>query len=180
EGVPGGFASLYQVLKAMEESGRARRGYFIAGLGGAQFALPGAVDRLRSVRVPAGDGVAGGAAVAGGSAGPVVAVLAATDPANVWGSVLPWPVKGPARVAGAHVVSVDGVASAYLERGGRGLLALRPLDGTWEEHVVGALCDLVDSGRWARLAIQRYPEEMGAHLRGAGFVPTPRGLVRYG
>ncbi|MGH9114335.1 MAG: Lhr family helicase, partial [Acidimicrobiales bacterium] len=180
EAVPGGFASIYQVLKAMEESGRARRGYFIAGLGGAQFAVPGAVDRLRSVRVPAvGAGVAGGAGFAPRPDRPEVTVLAATDPASVWGSVLPWPVKGPARVAGAHVVSVDGLPSAYLERGGRGLLALRPLDGTWEEHVVGALEHLVDSGRWSRLTLQRFPEALGGHLRRAGFVPTPRGLVRY-
>ncbi|HUY61276.1 MAG TPA: DEAD/DEAH box helicase, partial [Candidatus Dormibacteraeota bacterium] len=95
EGVPGGFAGVYPLLKAMEEAGRIRRGYFVAGMGGAQFALPGAVDRLRSLRSPA----PGGPAAA-------VTVLAATDPANAYGLSLPWPVKGPTRVAGAYVVRV--------------------------------------------------------------------------
>ena len=107
EGIPGGFAGLYPVLRAMEESGRIRRGYFVAGLGGAQFALPGAVDRLRSVRQPAA-----------GTARALV--LAATDPANPFGLVLPWPVKGPQRAAGAYLVLVDGTPALYLERGGRG------------------------------------------------------------
>src|SRR2546429_4723196 len=88
EGWPGGFAGLYPVLRAMEESGRIRRGYFVEGLGGSQFALPGAVDRLRTLRE---------------SGGRIVA-LAATDPANAYGLVLPWPDSGGrmARAAGAH------------------------------------------------------------------------------
>src|ERR1700674_1921770 len=90
EGVPGGFAGIYPVLRAMEESGRIRRGYFVAGQGGAQFALPGAVDRLRTC--PDGPPV-------DGSSAPAVLVLAATDPANAYGLILPWPVKGPQRVA---------------------------------------------------------------------------------
>ena len=109
EGVPGGFSGIYPVLRAMEESGRIRRGYFVAGLGGAQFALPGAVDRLRGMRDGAGDD---------GSSDPAL-VLAATDPANAYGLALPWPAKGPQRVAGAYVVLVDLVASLYVERGGR-------------------------------------------------------------
>jgi ATP-dependent helicase Lhr and Lhr-like helicase len=168
EGVPGGFAGIYPVLRAMEESGRIRRGYFVAGMGGAQFALPGAVDRLRSLRQPTR------------SEEGAVVVLAATDPANVLGLSLPWPVKGPARVAGAYVVLVSGVPSAYLERGGRGLVALRPLDGRWEEQAVAALSSLVAEGHWSRLVLQQYPESLEAVLRAANFTPTPRGLVHYG
>jgi ATP-dependent helicase Lhr and Lhr-like helicase len=168
EGVPGGFAGIYPVLRAMEESGRIRRGYFVAGLGGAQFALPGAVDRLRSVRdSAAGDGSS-------------VLILAATDPANAYGLILPWPVKGPQRVAGAWVVLVDLLASLYVERGGKGLVALREFDGRWEEAAVAALADGVASRRWSRLVLQRYPEALEPYLKGAAFVPSPKGLVRYG
>src|SRR5205823_10499181 len=100
---------------------RIRRGYFVAGLGGAQFALPGAVERLRAFR----DGEAEGQ--------PGALVLAATDPANAYGVALPWPVKGPQRAAGAFVVLVGGLASLYVERGGKGLVTLRAYDGTWED-----------------------------------------------
>jgi ATP-dependent Lhr-like helicase len=152
----------------MEESGRIRRGYFVAGLGGAQFALPGAVDRLRSCEGP-GSGQAGDALV-----------IAATDPANAYGLVLPWPVKGPQRVAGTYVIVQDGTACLYVERSGRGLTALRDFDGTWEKRAVAALAQLVGIGRWSRLAVQRYPEELEPYLRAADFVPSPKGLVRYG
>jgi ATP-dependent Lhr-like helicase len=242
EAVPGGFAGVYPVLKTMEESGRVRRGYFIAGLGGAQFALPGAVDRLRSTarradgaagpdgpedRAVDGDGTpdelgdagaagtlawasttAGMAAAdthalgrgGGGRFGPAgdlggarrhrpaparagldgsVHVLAATDPAQVLGLSLPWPVKGPTRVAGAYVVAVDGEPSLYLERGGKGLVCLREADGSWEERAVGALAALVDAGRWPRLALERHPDELAEVLVAADFTPTPKGLIRY-
>jgi ATP-dependent Lhr-like helicase len=171
EGVPGGFSGIYPVLRAMEESGRIRRGYFVAGLGGAQFALPGAVDRLRGMR----DG-------AGGAPSPrsKAFVVAATDPANAYGLVLPWPVKGAQRVAGAWVVLVDLVASLYVERGGKGLVALREFDGRWEDAAVEALAEGVRSRRWSRLILQRYPEELEPYLRAAAFVPSPKGLVRYG
>jgi ATP-dependent Lhr-like helicase len=169
EGVPGGFAWVYPVLKSLEESGRIRRGYFLAGMGGAQFALPGAVDRLRSA----------GRSRATPDGKAEVLVLSAADPANPHGTVLPWPVKGPTRVPGSYVIVVDGVASAYIERGGRGLLALRDLDGTWEEAAGQALASLVSSGRWRRLVLQRYPEEMVPVLDAAGFIPGPKGLVRY-
>ncbi len=163
EGHGGGFAAVYPVLRASEESGKARRGYFVAGLGGAQFALPGAVDRLRSARDVTGE----------------VLVLAATDPANAYGVSLPWPVPGPRRVAGAYVVLVDGEASLYVEKGAKALLALRPLDGSWEQAAVGALEGLMASGRVRRLAIERFDDGLAPALRGAGFVPSPRGLVRY-
>ncbi|HEY5677334.1 MAG TPA: DEAD/DEAH box helicase, partial [Myxococcales bacterium] len=100
EDVAGGFAAVYPVLKVMEEGGRARRGYFVAGLGGAQFAVPGAEDRLRSFRQPAAE--------------PLTLVIAASDPANPYGATLPWPRKGEdgesraQRAAGAQVVLHDG------------------------------------------------------------------------
>jgi ATP-dependent Lhr-like helicase len=167
EGLPGGFAGIYPVLRTMEEAGRIRRGYFVAGLGAAQFALPGAVDRLRSFKDPGPNDTS-------------VHVLAATDPANAYGVSLPWPVKGPSRAAGAYVVLCGGMPSLYLERGGRGLLALRDHDGTWEAAAVAGLDWLVASGRTPRLSLQRYPEPLDAVLRDAGFTPTPKGLVRYG
>ncbi len=165
EGHPGGFAGVYPVLRAMEESGRCRRGYFVAGLGGAQFALPGAVDRLRSDRRDR-------------SGTPLL--LAATDPANAYGLSLFWPITGPRRVAGAYVVLIEGEPCLYVEKGTKGLVALRPLDGTWEERAIATLNDLLTSGRARRLSIERYDEGLGPVLEAAGFVPTPKGLVRYG
>ncbi|MDQ1396229.1 MAG: ATP-dependent helicase Lhr and Lhr-like helicase, partial [Acidimicrobiaceae bacterium] len=170
EGIAGGFAGVYPVLRAMEEAGRIRRGYFVAGLGGAQFALPGAVDRLRSAR----DGVPDGREA--------TLVLAATDPANVYGLSMPWSQEmagRPARVAGAYVVLVGGVASLYVERNGKGLVALRPFDGSWEEQAVAAVGGLLATGRFSRLAVERFPEELRPFLEAADFVPSPKGMVRY-
>src|SRR5205085_7468071 len=116
ERTTGGFAGIYPVLRAMEESGRCRRGYVVEGLGGAQFAVPGAIDRLRA----AGQPVEGRAATV---------VLAAADPAQPYGAALPWPPTvgdvrhRPGRKAGALAVLVDGAAALYIERGGRSLLA---------------------------------------------------------
>ena len=115
EGVAGGFSAVYQVLKAMEDTGRVRRGYFVAGLGGAQFALPAALDQLRSMREPPEE--------------PRAVIVAATDPANPYGSTLKWPERtsgGPTRIAGALVVLVDGFLAAYLRRGERELLLFAP------------------------------------------------------
>jgi ATP-dependent Lhr-like helicase len=121
ENVPGGFTSLYPVLKAMEDHGRIRRGYFAAGLGATQFALPGALDLLRSLRAPGDE--------------PEVVVLAATDPANPYGAALKWPGalteaapagRGPTRTVGAYVILVDGALSAYLARGERVLTTWLP------------------------------------------------------
>ena len=123
EGVEGGFAAVYPVLRAMEDAGRIRRGYFVDGLGAAQFALAGALDRLRAVREPA-DPPATGA----------VHLLAAADPANPYGAALAWPRRGETdrrplqRAAGAYVVLVDGVAALYLERGGATLQTLPAAD----------------------------------------------------
>ncbi len=123
EGLEGGFAGVYPVLRALEEAGRIRRGYFVDGLGAAQFALAGALDRLRAVR----DGEEG-------STAPGVHVLAAADPANPYGAALPWPRRGDddrrpfQRAAGAYVVLVDGIAALYLERGGSTLQTLPAAD----------------------------------------------------
>jgi len=169
EGTEGGFAGVYPVLKAMEERGTVRRGYFVAGLGAAQFAVPGAVDRLRSAR---------------SSDHGVVLVLAATDPAQPYGASLPWPPTDgrPARSAGALVVLVDGEAAAFVERGGRSLLTFPAalVDPRW----AGALNKVVLSGRRRRLEIARIdgaPARESSHaetLRQAGFVDGYKGLVK--
>jgi len=125
EGVSGGFSAVYDVLKAMEETGRIRRGYFVGGLGGAQFALPPAVDMLRSFRDAPEE--------------PHTSILAATDPANPYGAVVRWPGvagsagneasdegRGPTRSVGARVILVDGFAAGYLRRGERELLLAAP------------------------------------------------------
>jgi ATP-dependent Lhr-like helicase len=173
EGVPGGFAGVYGVLKAMEESGKVRRGYFVAGLGAAQFALPGAVDRLRDLREPRGGA---------GEPSPTLA-LAATDPAQPYGAALPWPDSAgrPARVAGAYVVLSGGAAAAFLERGGRSLTTFPgpEEDGAW----VDALVALVKDGRVGKLEIQRIDGQPGHgsaladRLREAGFADGYRGLT---
>ena len=115
EAVAGGFGVVYPVLKAMEESGRLRRGYFVAGRGATQFARPGALDLLRSLRDAPDE--------------TEVAVLAAADPANPYGATLKWPAslaadagRGPTRTVGATVILVDGALAAYLARGDRQLL----------------------------------------------------------
>ena len=92
---------------------------------------------------------------------------------------MPWPVKGPQRAAGAYVVLLDGLPSLYLERGARAVVTLRDYDGSWEQAAVEALSGLVADGHLRRLALERFDEELGPVLRSAGFVPSPRGLVRY-
>jgi ATP-dependent Lhr-like helicase len=119
EGIAGGFSAVYDVLKMLEDQGRVRRGYFVEGRGGAQFAAPGAEDRLRARREK--------------SDGTEPLVLAATDPANVWGSLVAWPtVQGregrPQRAAGALVILHDGVLLGWLGRGKHPLLTFLPHD----------------------------------------------------
>ncbi|MEU7313661.1 DEAD/DEAH box helicase [Streptomyces sp. NPDC007083] len=134
EGVEGGFSAAYRVLSAFEESGQARRGYVVEGLGAAQFAMDGAVDRLRAVstareREGGVPGAYGGPHRSGAPAGAGALVLAAADPANAYGAALPWPAPPPGathkpgRKAGALVVLVDGALTLYVERGGKTLLA---------------------------------------------------------
>ncbi len=119
ENVVGGFGVVYPVLKAMEEAGRIRRGYFVAGLGATQFALPGALDLLRSLRDPSTE-----------DTDIEVVVLSATDPANPYGAAIRFPDvaagRGPTRSVGATVILVDGALAAYLARGDRQLLTFLP------------------------------------------------------
>ncbi|TAL42518.1 MAG: ATP-dependent helicase [Salinibacterium sp.] len=176
EGIRGGFALAYRVLSGFEETGRARRGYFVEGLGAAQFATGATVDRLRSF-------------VAEPEELPGIAVtLAATDPANPYGAALPWPkVDGeekrghrPGRKAGALVVLVDGELVLYVERGGKTVLTF----GTSESRLRAAAESLTKTvrERLGRLRIERVDGEfsigtpLGTALAECGFVPTPQGL----
>ncbi|MFC8451126.1 DEAD/DEAH box helicase [Kitasatospora sp. NPDC057223] len=195
ERVPGGFAGVYRVLAAMEERGRARRGYFVEGLGGAQFAMEGAADRLRAVssrlertRATEWPGSPGGEP-------PQLLVLAAADPANAYGAALPWPeapaapedgrraagAHRPGRKAGALVVLVDGELALYVERGGKSLLAW-PEDTATRELAARALAGAVRDGALGSVTVERANGEpaltspLGAALEEAGFHPTPRGL----
>jgi ATP-dependent helicase Lhr and Lhr-like helicase len=171
EGIPGGFSTLYGELGNLELLGTARRGYFAEGLGGAQFALPGAVERLRSL--PEADGS--------------YVVLAATDPANPYGASLPWPKleggRRPGRTPGAHLLLRDGEPLVFLERGGRGLLRLKPLVGQELEEAMRALADAVAAGHLPKLAIEKLDGEpvIGSgheeSLVGAGFSRGPRKLT---
>jgi ATP-dependent Lhr-like helicase len=180
ERVPGGFAAVYKMLSAFEESGRCRRGYFVEGLGAAQFGTAGAVDRLRTFTPAEAD-----------DDDAATLCLAATDPANPYGAALPWPSARdgeaghkPGRKAGAVVVLVDGALTLYVERGGRTLLSwtdeLGPLTAGAAE-----LARAVHRGALGRLTVEKAD---GAPLLGsgdtalrealhlAGFVATPRGL----
>jgi ATP-dependent helicase Lhr and Lhr-like helicase len=178
EGIPGGYAGVYPALRTLEEAGRARRGYFVDGLGAAQFALPGAAERLRASRA---------------DREPAVVVLAATDPAQPYGAALAWPERPdvseapadgarpprPARVAGALVVLRDGAPAAFLDPRGHNVLAFDVEHLDW----VAALPAIVRDGRVRRLEIQRVngvavrSTPIGQALDEAGFVPTPRGVV---
>jgi ATP-dependent helicase Lhr and Lhr-like helicase len=178
ERIPGGFAGVYPVLKAMEDAGRCRRGYFVDGLGGAQFAVPGAVDRLRALTDP--------------PSSPQTQVLAAADPANPYGAALAWPERAaagseerpghrPGRKAGAVVILVDGDLVLYVERGGRTLL-------TFTDHpdrlarAADALALAVRDGALGRLAVEKadgetvFDSPLARALTEAGFRPTARGL----
>jgi ATP-dependent helicase Lhr and Lhr-like helicase len=165
ENVPGGFAALYPVLRAMEESGRIRRGYFVEGCGAAQFALAGAVDGLRSQR----SGIV------------ATVLLAAADPANPYGGVLPWPKLAgrAARSAGAYVVLRAGELRVYVERGGRSMLT----SGEPSDDDIGALSTV--AARMGRIDLQTIDgapatsHPLAGRLRCAGFVSSPRGLVVY-
>ncbi len=177
EEVPGGFAALYPVLRALEDQGRVRRGYFLAGMGGSQFADPGALERLRSLQErPGGDEETSPARPG--------MVLAATDPANAYGAALPWP-RGAApfsRIPGAHVVLVDGHLAAYVGREEQRLIVVLP-EQEPERSGVGrraaqAIADWFrDTGR-RRLAWGEARDlgGLGERLREAGFVPSGNGL----
>jgi ATP-dependent Lhr-like helicase len=201
ERVTGGFGALYPVLRAMEDAGQCRRGYFVEGLGAAQFALPGAVDRMRAMAAdpgqkalsaPAQDPWAPPAPEAPptpASAGGPVVVLAAADPANAYGAALPWPVRPdetpgghrPGRKAGALVVLADGQLVLYVERGGKTLLSWTS-DPDLLGPAAAALAGAVREGALGRLTVERadgggvYDSPLAQALETAGFRPTPRGL----
>jgi ATP-dependent Lhr-like helicase len=270
ERIPGGFGAVYPVLRAMEEAGQCRRGYFVEGLGAAQFALPGAVDRMRAIAaaqeaaaegLPSGSGYggsadsgsrengpggagpggpepggpepggpepggpepgAGGSAAGGhrplwpgepppptvipgtrearggggdgaageaGNAGPPITVLAAADPANAFGSALPWPARPgevpgahrPGRKAGALVVLSGGNLVLYVERGGKTLLSWTS-DPEILVPAAAGLAEAVRGGALGRLTVERadgtgvYDTPLAQALADAGFRPTPRGL----
>ncbi|MGW8784054.1 ATP-dependent helicase [Streptomyces sp. NPDC055796] len=174
EGVEGGFSAVYRVLSAFEDSGQARRGYVVEGLGAAQFAMDGAVDRLRSAeRNPP----------------PLAAVvLAAADPANAYGAALPWPepptgaTHKPGRKAGSLVVLVDGELILYVERGGKTLLAWPPAQDPRLAAATAALAAASRIGTLPALTVERInaapalTSPLGPALEAAGFHATPRGL----
>jgi ATP-dependent Lhr-like helicase len=181
EEVAGGFSAVYPVFRAMEEAGRIRRGYFVEGLGAAQFALPGAVDRLRALRDPSQTGASGG---------PRTYLLAAADPANPYGAAMAWPRRGDKdrrplqRAAGAYVVLVDGAAALYLERGGHSIHMLPASDdGAVASSALAALSHLVEGGHLRELVLRSVDGEpvaasrWKAKLEAAGFAPGYRGHV---
>lgn len=168
EGIAGGFTAIYPALKAMDEAGRVRRGYFVAGLGATQFALPGALELMRTLREPADE--------------PASAVLAATDPANPYGTSLSWPVADLARLVGAFVVLVDGALTAYLARGARELVLVLPADEPFRARAARATATALfahahgaDEGPARPVAIARINDEpasthpAAAYLEAAGF-----------
>ncbi|MFE3602033.1 ATP-dependent helicase [Streptomyces sp. NPDC059142] len=181
EGVAGGFSATYRVLSAFEDSGQARRGYVVEGLGAAQFAMDGAVDRLRAAatardRAPE-------------QSAPRAVVLAAADPANAYGAALPWPEPPdgaghkPGRKAGSLVVLVDGELTLYMERGGRTLLAWAADPQAPElAAAAGALADAARAGVLGTVTVERangtpaLTSPLGRALESAGFHATPRGL----
>jgi ATP-dependent helicase Lhr and Lhr-like helicase len=173
EGIPGGYGAVYGELRSLETLGLCRRGYFVEGLGGAQFALGGAVERLRELRPKDGE-----------EREPLV--LAAADPAQPYGAAVPWPKRAgarAARVAGAHVVLLGGEPALFVERGGRSLVPLREPEEDWLREALAALVDHVRRGGAKRLAVERFDgqpvgdTEIMPLLLEAGFVAGPRRAV---
>ncbi len=199
EQIPGGFSTVYPALKAMEESGRLRRGYFVAGLGATQFALPGALDLLRSLREVPDEEVE-------------LAVLPAVDPANPYGATLNWPAardgatstarasaaRGPTRTVGATAILVNGALAAYLARGDRQLTAWLPeaeperakaaraiaralIDRAREpvgpdQAARGMLIEEIDGAAPAAHPLAPFLTEAGFVAGAMGFQPSPRAL----
>src|SRR5439155_15149131 len=190
EGIEGGFSAVYDVLKAMEDGGRVRRGYFLAGRGATQFALPGADDRLRSLRAP--------------SDAPRTFLLAATDPANPYGATLPWPASGngngdgesdetrrPQRAAGALVILHDGALVGWLGRSGESLLTFTGPAQRDEAArlasaaaLANALASMVETGDRRALLVTTIDgapaskSDLGPALADAGFTPSAEGWLR--
>ncbi|WP_167175720.1 ATP-dependent helicase [Saccharomonospora amisosensis] len=176
ERLTGGFSGIYKVLRGMEDSGQVIRGYVVEGLGAAQFAAHGAIDRLRAL-----------SDVGGPRRRRSAVVLAAGDPAQPYGAALPWPPPlgetkhRPARKAGALTVLVDGAPALYVERGGRSLLSFTT-DGDALRKAAEALSTAVKEGWLGQLQVQRadgeqaLTSELAEVLREAGFRATPKGL----
>jgi ATP-dependent Lhr-like helicase len=173
EGVSGGYSAVYGELKALETLGLSRRGYFVEGLGGAQFALGGAVERLRELRPKEGEEAE-------------AFVIAAGDPAQPYGAALPWPKRAggrAARVAGAQVVLLGGEPALFVERGGRSIVSLREPDEEWLRPALAALVEHVKDKRGKRLAVERFDgepvgeTELMPLLLEAGFLAGPRRAV---
>ncbi|HEV2785778.1 MAG TPA: DEAD/DEAH box helicase, partial [Solirubrobacteraceae bacterium] len=172
EGIAGGFSMLYDALSQLETLGVCRRGYFVEGLGGAQFALPGAVERLRAQKAVE-------------ESPPLV--LAATDPAQPYGAALPWPRRDderrPARVRGAYVVLSGAEPVLYVEKGGRGIVTLADADDPRLYGAFEALAQFVTGGRGRKLSLERIDGEpvVGSPLEGMlielGFRAGPRKLT---
>ena len=169
EGIPGGYAPVYRELRKLETLGVCRRGYFVEGLGGAQFALPGAVERLREK--PDEE---------------TALVLAAADPAQPYGAALSWSKRSgarAARVAGAHVVLIGGEAALFVERGGRSLVPLREPEEGWLRTALTALVQHARATGLKRLAVERFDGEPVGEtevmplLLEAGFLAGPRRAV---
>ncbi|MEV5380628.1 ATP-dependent helicase [Streptomyces nondiastaticus] len=204
EGLEGGFSAAYRVLSVFEESGQARRGYVVEGLGAAQFAMDGAVDRLRAAST-ARDRAAGAPAEAPGapweapSAAPRrsrAVVLAAADPANAYGAALSWPeppagaAHKPGRKAGSLVVLLDGALALYMERGGKTLLAWPQQEGAETagaddpglREAAEALAGAARAGALGTVTVERVngtsalSSPLGPLLEAAGFHATPKGL----
>ena len=169
ENVPGGLTTLYPILNHLEETGRIRRGYFVEGLGGLQFALPGAVDRLRTADSDEG-----------------TVILAAADPANPYGTLLPWPEEAQGRAsrsAGAYVILHDGRPLLFLERGGKTATLLTDAE---ELHSAAAEA-LTEIGiRHRRLTVETIDglpagdHPLGAILLESGFAISLKGLAYRG
>ena len=181
DGIYGGFGAVYDVLKALEDAGRVRRGYFVGGVGATQFALPPALELLRSLRDMPDD--------------PEVLVIAATDPANPYGTTLKWPEavladeaagRAPTRTVGALVVLVNGALAAYLPRGARQIVVWLPEDepdrSASARALAGALAQLArDEARGGLLVSDingRNPADhpLTQYLVEAGFHPSAMGL----
>jgi ATP-dependent helicase Lhr and Lhr-like helicase len=180
ESVPGGYSAVYDVLRAMEDAGRVRRGLFVEGLGAAQFALPAALDILRSVRDP--------------DETPLVVTLASTDPANPYGGILRWPAapdggRGATRSVGTRVVLVDGELTAWLSRGDRQMVVWLPEDEPSRSRAARALASelarLADAacGRQGLLVAEVNGASISGHplesfLAEAGFVSGAMGMAK--
>ncbi len=169
EGIPGGYAPVYRELRKLETLGVCRRGYFVEGLGGAQFALPGAVERLREQ--PDDE---------------TTLVLAAADPAQPYGAALSWPKRSgarAARVAGALMVLLDGEPVLFVERGGRSLVPLRDPEEPWLRTALAALVEHARRTGVKRLAVERFDADPVGETEAmpllveAGFLPGPRRAV---